>query len=311
MTKGKIFIGSSKESLNGLRDIAAWLEEFGFEPLPWDEPALFMPGENTFLRLIQIAKEVNAAIFIFGEDDQVWYRADAMMQPRDNVLVEYGLFVGVLGPKRAIICRKGKPKTATDLLGITFIDFDQDKKHGAKLRLSMWAQNLDKQLEDPVVTQLTLQRDILRQEKTELSDRLSFEEQKSRDLEKLLQQVGGVDFTTYDFSTDGHWKLLFDYDYFWGCIREIKSGYSTLDLWMMHLSKIDDVGNSIKSKIGWDKLDISTAIAKTFRFLRIYDSRSGFQKLIGQLDERTRTNIINLANQRVQQIYLGASNKEL
>jgi len=138
----KVFLGSSSESLDHLNEIALWLEEANLEPVPWNLPTLFLPGENTFLKLIEISKTVDAAIFIFAEDDRVWYRADTVSQPRDNVLLEYGLFVGALGPKRAIICRRGSPKAATDLHGINWIDSSPGLIQRARSQLRAWAQEL-------------------------------------------------------------------------------------------------------------------------------------------------------------------------
>jgi predicted nucleotide-binding protein len=111
-----------------VREVSFWLEQKGHRPLPWDDPGLFMPGDQTFLSLIKIAEQVDAALFIFGEDDQVWYRGGGASQPRDNVLVEYGLFVGKLGPKKAVICRVGNPKHAVDLQGLTFINLSEGQK---------------------------------------------------------------------------------------------------------------------------------------------------------------------------------------
>ena len=48
----KVFLGSSSESLDHLAEIAMWLEEANLEPVPWNLPTLFLPGENTFLKLI-------------------------------------------------------------------------------------------------------------------------------------------------------------------------------------------------------------------------------------------------------------------
>lgn len=137
-----MFLGSSSESLDHLGEIAMWLEEANLEPVPWNRPTLFLPGENTFLKLIEISRTVDAAVFIFAEDDKVWYRADTVSQPRDNVLLEYGLFVGALGPKRAIICRSGKPKAATDLQGINWIDTSPGLIQRAQVQLKAWAQEL-------------------------------------------------------------------------------------------------------------------------------------------------------------------------
>lgn len=144
----KVFIGSSKESRNELREVATWLQEVGLVPIPWDDPTLFRPGEHTFLKLIELAKEVDAAVFIFSEDDSVWYRDDNVLQPRDNILIEYGLFSGILGPTRTVICRKGISKIATDLSGIIHIDISSDSKARAQLQLQNWAKNLKRELDD-------------------------------------------------------------------------------------------------------------------------------------------------------------------
>ncbi len=138
----KIFIGSSMEAIRELREIAIWLQDVGLIPLPWDEPTLFSPGEITFLKLIEISKEVDAAVFIFSEDDRIWYRNDSVLQPRDNLLIEYGLFSGILGPTRTAICRKNTSKLATDILGITYIDVSSNKKARAQLQLQEWAKKL-------------------------------------------------------------------------------------------------------------------------------------------------------------------------
>jgi hypothetical protein len=136
----KVFIGSSKESTEFMDWVALSLEELELHPVKWTHPGLFPPGEQAFLRLIDITASVGAAIFIFAEDDKAWYRGDAVGLPRDNVLIEYGLFTGKLGSQRAIVCINGKPKTASDLLGLTCIDLT--KKERAKAEIKEWIKGL-------------------------------------------------------------------------------------------------------------------------------------------------------------------------
>jgi predicted nucleotide-binding protein len=182
----KIFIGSSRESIDLVREIGYWLEEKGHEALPWDKPGLFMPGDQTFLNLIAIAGQVDGALFVFGEDDKVWYRGDGATQPRDNVLVEYGLFVGKLGPRKAVICRVGNPKHAGDLLGLTFIDLSQHRMQQGRIALTLWANSLGSVPQDPAVIKLVAQIHELKNEKEQLEQKISFEVNKSNDLERLL-----------------------------------------------------------------------------------------------------------------------------
>lgn len=141
----KLFLGSSSEAIGSVRLVASWLENLGHEPIPWDRPGLFLPGEYTFLKLIEISKAVDAAIFIFAEDDQVWYRSDSIGQPRDNVLLEYGLFASALGQNRAIICRSGNPKEPSDLRGIVVLDISPTRRENAQIMLQAWIQELESQ----------------------------------------------------------------------------------------------------------------------------------------------------------------------
>lgn len=138
----KVFIGSSKEASEPLGWVARCVEKAGHEPLRWDKTSLFPLGEYTFTRLIEISKTIDAAVFIFSEDDKTWYRNEGKNQPRDNVLIEYGLFAGQLGPRKTIICRQGNPKTPTDLLGITDVDISQNNREQAREKITTWLQGL-------------------------------------------------------------------------------------------------------------------------------------------------------------------------
>jgi hypothetical protein len=146
----KVFLASSKESLDDVRKIASWVEDEGHSPLPWNAPEAFLAGEYTMAKLVEISEEVDAAIFIFAEDDKVWYRGILLQQPRDNVLIEYGLFAGALGAERAIICRKGQAKNPGDLEGIIHIDISPGNIHSARERISHWLRNLEKKMYQPV-----------------------------------------------------------------------------------------------------------------------------------------------------------------
>ena len=120
--------------------VAVWLEECGCSVQRWDEPGLFVPGEYVFQQLMSVSNSVDAAILIFGEDDKTWCRGGIVSSPRDNVLVEYGLFSSILGPKRTIICRVGNTKMPTDIDGIVYVEIAQDKMERARLEIKTWAE---------------------------------------------------------------------------------------------------------------------------------------------------------------------------
>lgn len=60
---------------------------------------------------------------------------------RDNVLFEYGLFVGKKGRNNVVFICKNKPKIASDLKGITYIDADNGDFH-MKVELKDWLESL-------------------------------------------------------------------------------------------------------------------------------------------------------------------------
>lgn len=54
----------------------------------------------------------------------------------------------------------------------------------------------------------------LEREKEQLAERLGFETDKAQGLTAMLKRGNIVNFSECDLAIDGHWKLLFDYDYF-------------------------------------------------------------------------------------------------
>ncbi len=138
----RVFIGSSSEAEATLLVVAQWIEAARHVPIPWNRPGVFPPGSYTLSRLRQIAREVDAAILIFTEDDKTWYRTDTVYQPRDNVLLEYGLFTGTLGERKVIFCRKGKPKIPNDLAGLTYVDISDTRQAAAQLNIRSWLDGL-------------------------------------------------------------------------------------------------------------------------------------------------------------------------
>ena len=137
----KIFLASSKEALPELEKVALWIEDAGHEPVPWNKKSVFRLGDIVFERLIEISKEVDAAVLIFNGDDYVSSSKEInSKQPRDNVLIEYGIFAGVLGRKKAIMCCKGRVKIATDLEGIIYCNLNRESD--ALITIKNWLKEI-------------------------------------------------------------------------------------------------------------------------------------------------------------------------
>lgn len=139
----KIFIGSSKQSLETARFVATIIEEANHTPQIWNDPGLFIAGSYTTENLERISKDVDAAMFIFNEDDKQWLgneKKEIVSIVRDNVIFELGLFAGRLSLKNVCFCCLGNPKIATDLSGVTFINLE--KRNAARNEIIAWINTL-------------------------------------------------------------------------------------------------------------------------------------------------------------------------
>lgn len=145
MEKNEIFIGSSSGMVDYMDIIALKLEQMNEVPLLWNDESknIFVPGTSTIDSLLEITDRVKAAIFIFNEDDTVWFNGnDSIIDKsenavRDNVLFEYGLFMGALGKGKVCFVCKGNPHIASDLQGITYINGDSGETQ-VKTKLKSW-----------------------------------------------------------------------------------------------------------------------------------------------------------------------------
>ena len=305
-----MFIGSSQESAADLRRVASWVESQDMEPLCWDDPKLFLPGENIFDKLVEISKQVDAAIFIFGEDDGVAYRDQQVFQPRDNILIEFGLFVGQLGRKRAIICKKGDSKTATDLLGVTYVTIDPANEQSARLKLFHWMFSLSAQTEDPAITKLVQEREAIRRQRDALNERLVFEQHKARDLARIVTSQGQIDFESYDLDADGHWKLLFDYEYFWRAVKVFATEMAEPANWRKWLEalRLDQISSRISVTQDYNSERTEVFVAKTLRVLRMYELESGPQRyatIVQHLPYALHRELSEFAAERARQLKIG------
>jgi hypothetical protein len=124
-----IFIGSSLEAKAIAKRIADHLKESGnFLPVPWWEA--FRLGRYTFEELNRQSRSVDAAIFIATKDDRVWYRGKEGDRPRDNVILEYGLFANRLGLYRSVMVGERGVALPSDMLGLTFQQLDKRNIEG-------------------------------------------------------------------------------------------------------------------------------------------------------------------------------------
>lgn len=158
----RIFIGSSSKQIllspeDGLREdnidkesktykIYEKLIEAGHTVKPWWAEKTFKTGQNILDELLYLTDTCNGAVFIFGADDVIDRKNqrrdlfprltsgntkhDKLTITRDNVLIEFGLFMGKLGKEFTFaIFEDETVKVPFDIIGYLYARFhDAEKK---------------------------------------------------------------------------------------------------------------------------------------------------------------------------------------
>jgi predicted Zn-dependent protease len=131
MPKPRVFIGSSVEGLNVAYAVQQNLLHEA-EVTVWDQ-GVFELSRTTMESLTKALFNNDFAIFIFSPDDLVRIRDLSAPAVRDNVLFEFGLFIGRLGRERVffLLPSVGELHLPTDLLGVTPGRYDSTRTDGS------------------------------------------------------------------------------------------------------------------------------------------------------------------------------------
>jgi SAM-dependent methyltransferase len=125
--KPTIFIGSSGEvrkrgivsklvlSLSDLFDVRPWYD-------------VFDNGQFTLEALLETAREADGAILLFAHDDERQRRGETTGVARDNVVLEYGIFISELGRERVWVLKEEGTDGPTDMDGLTVSPFATDSE---------------------------------------------------------------------------------------------------------------------------------------------------------------------------------------
>lgn len=120
--KPRIFIGSSSEGLPIAEHIKSSLSN-DFDCYLWTD-GIFRFNDSTFDTLLKEASLFDFGILVATPDDFTKSRGKIFDSARDNVILEFGLFLGRLGKSRAFILLQKDTKLPSDLLGITMPRFE-------------------------------------------------------------------------------------------------------------------------------------------------------------------------------------------
>ena len=119
-----MFVGSSAEHYEVAQAVSTELRSPTLDVRTWKED-VFRPSSYTLVDLENEAHASDFAVLILGEDDLVESRGELHVAPRDNVILELGLFVGACGRERVflLVPDGDTVKLPSDLTGITTLRF--------------------------------------------------------------------------------------------------------------------------------------------------------------------------------------------
>jgi hypothetical protein len=130
MIKKKLFIGSSTEELELAQSAKSILEK-DFDITIWNEKvwdtSVFKLNQNFLSDLLKASLQFDFGILLGTNDDKVIFRGKEVMQPRDNVLFELGLFTGRLGASKCAFLIDKEVKLLSDFNGLSLAYFDKSK----------------------------------------------------------------------------------------------------------------------------------------------------------------------------------------
>jgi prolyl-tRNA editing enzyme YbaK/EbsC (Cys-tRNA(Pro) deacylase) len=141
----RIFIGSSREAEKIDRHVRSIIENLGGEAISWRD--ISRPGDNMVDVLIDLASSIDGALLIATPDDPTVYRSMDRMSPRDNIILELGIFISQLGKHRTGIVHVVSPSQSpaslpSNLHGLTTIKYFPDKPANNERRLESWIEDI-------------------------------------------------------------------------------------------------------------------------------------------------------------------------
>lgn len=148
MTKPKLFIGSSRETIKYVNAIHRALHYYA-EVTPW-HAGTFKANDYTIEGLERQLQASDFAVFVLASDDIVLMRGKAYLAPRDNTIFEMGMFWGKLRRERVFFLipesvpreREGQAidefHLPSDLQGLTVLHYEQrsDNNYDAAVNLA-------------------------------------------------------------------------------------------------------------------------------------------------------------------------------
>lgn len=124
----RVFVGSTSEAMDLVNHVAIGLDKANggssFKAVPWGE-RVFAPSSYTLQALIAQGRSCDFAVLLATSDDVTTSRGVTAPAPRDNILLEIGLFIGLIGLERTYIASPHgvELKLPSDLGGLNRVPY--------------------------------------------------------------------------------------------------------------------------------------------------------------------------------------------
>ncbi|HDX8377141.1 TPA: nucleotide-binding protein [Aeromonas dhakensis] len=317
--KPRLFIGSSVEGLGVAYSIQQNLMH-DLEATVWDQ-GVFGLSQTTIDALEKALEASDFGVFVFSPDDMTVMRNIESKTVRDNVIFEFGLFVGKLGRERVFFILPDGCDThiPTDLLGVTPGKYNPNRQDGSLQAATGAACN---QIRQTVKKLGFLNQPKVDNESTENNVTAKIEEREwMHDLIENRFDDARAKLTTLKMSLDGKellvnemWSNYIDFrQNNYTCIQplidSIKTHTNNIELQVLGLNMLageqydDVVLQLIRELFGEDPQDISVLILK-----------SDCLRNIGE-DDQAISALISKSNNpeiciKLSEIYKSSGNKE-
>lgn len=144
--KYRVFIGSSAEGLTIARQVKELLGDY-FECYLWTDE-IFKSNQGILQTLLEDSGAFDFGLMVMTKDDIVVSRDEMFVSPRDNILLEFGIFIGRAGDRKAFALLEDDPnmKTPSDLNGVEIHRFSRLENCEPHLRIDRAVKCVEKEM---------------------------------------------------------------------------------------------------------------------------------------------------------------------
>lgn len=147
--KPRIFIGSSGEGLKVAEYIKHKLQKAEFEVFLWTDD-IFKANSSVLETLLKEASLFDFGIMVATKDDFTIKRDKEFTTARDNVVFEFGLFLGRLGTNRSFVIQEKGTELPSDLYGITVPRFEMSDNLNSNYELNTEIEKIVKTINEKI-----------------------------------------------------------------------------------------------------------------------------------------------------------------